>query len=163
MKSSSKESFMSLIISFVISFLIATIGSLATTPSIKGWYSTSIIKPPISPPNWIFAPVWTLLFIFMAIAAYLVWQNRRNNKNANIGLVFYVIQLILNCFWSISFFAMRNPLLAFIVIIFLWITILLTIYYFFKVNKTAAYLMIPYILWVSFASILNCWIYLLNR
>jgi len=161
-KNSFKDTFLPLIISFIISFLIAFIGSSATTPQIKGWYSVSIVKPPISPPNWIFAPVWTLLFIFMAISAYLVWQNRRNNKNANIGLVSYLIQLILNCFWSISFFAMKSPLLAFIAIVLLWITILITIYYFFKVNKTAAYLIIPYILWVSFASILNFWIVLIN-
>jgi len=121
------------------------------------WYA-NLIKPSFNPPGWLFGPVWTLLYIMMGIAFYLVLK-KKNNRTA---IALFIAQLILNTLWTIIFFGMRNPLFAFIEIILLWITILFTIREFYDKSKTAAYLMVPYILWVSFASILTLTIHLLN-
>ncbi|MEO0165173.1 MAG: TspO/MBR family protein [candidate division WOR-3 bacterium] len=137
------------------------IGSLATRQSVSTWYAT-INKPPISPPSWLFGPVWTVLFILMGIAFYLVWNKGLSLTPVKTAIIIFLIQLVLNVVWSFLFFGLRSPLYAFIEIIILWIAILLTIIYFFKVSYVAGYLLIPYILWVSFASILNGWIAVLN-
>lgn len=149
-----------LIISIVIAQLAGIIGSLFTVTSGNSWYS-SITKPSFNPPNWIFGPVWTLLYLLMGISLYFIWTSKKS-KNRKIALYFFFTQLVLNSLWSILFFGLQNPLLAFIEIIILWIAILLTILYSFKVKKTAAYLLIPYILWVTFAAILNFSIFILN-
>ena len=145
---------MKLIISFVIVFLTGFLGSSSTTSQINSWYST-IQKAPFNPPNWVFGPAWTILYILMAISLYLVWQKGK------FPLIF-IIQLFLNFLWSYIFFGLHLPLLAFIDIILLWIFILLTIINFTAINKTAAYLLYPYLGWVSFASILNLFVVLLN-
>lgn len=146
-----------LIIALLLPQLAGFIGSLFTSPKISTWYS-SIIKPSFNPPSWVFGPVWTLLFILMGIALYLVWIEKDNKK----ALTFFGIQLGLNTLWSILFFGLQNPLLALIDIFVLEAFILLTIKEFYKVSKKAAYLLIPYILWVSFAIILNFAIVILN-
>ena len=130
------------------------LGSFFTVSSISTWYVT-LNKPFFSPPNWIFAPVWTILYILMGISLYLVWQRK------SVHSVFWV-QLTSNVAWSIIFFGMKNPTFALVDIVALWVSILLTIKYFYIVSKLAAYLLIPYFLWVSFASILNLMIVLLN-
>lgn len=130
------------------------VGSFFTVSSIPTWYVT-LNKPVFSPPNWIFAPVWTILYILMGISLYLVWQKGK------VPFIFW-IQLILNTVWSIVFFGMKNPALALVDIIALWIIIILTIKSFYKISKTAGYLLIPYLLWVSFAAILNLAIVILN-
>jgi translocator protein len=140
-----------------LSLLAGIIGALFTKTGPGSWY-TQIIKPSFNPPNWIFGPVWTLLYILMGIALYLAIKNKIGKK----GIILFASQLILNTLWTIIFFGMHNPLLAFIEIILLWITILMTILEFYKKSPAAAYLMIPYILWVSFASILNLTIHILN-
>ena len=150
-----------LISSIVVCFLAAALGSYFTAPSIPTWYA-SINKPSFSPPNWIFGPVWSLLYLLMAIAAYLIWQKGLDNKAVQIALVLFAIQLGLNSLWSIIFFGWHSPFYAFIEIIFLWLSILLTIIQFFSLSATAGWLMVPYILWVSFASILNCFVMILN-
>jgi len=155
-----KKSILPLLISILIVFSFGFIGSLFTTPSIATWYAF-INKPLFSPPNWIFAPVWTLLYILMGISAFLIWKKRDNLKTKQ-ALIFYGIQLILNALWSIIFFGMHNPGLAFLEIIILWLFILITLIKFYKINKTAGILFIPYLLWVSFASILNYAIWMLN-
>ena len=137
--------------------LVAYIGSAATTPSIPGWYQT-LIKPSFNPPNWIFAPVWTTLFIMMGTAAGLIWD--RAHKQSGIALVIFSLQLALNLLWSILFFGYHSPFLAFIEIIFLWLAILATILSFWKISKTAGILLLPYICWVSFAMFLN---FIINR
>lgn len=148
-----------LIISILIPFVASAIGSLFTANSISNWY-VDLIKPSFNPPNWIFGPVWTMLYLLMGIALYLIWVKKsKNNKPAFIA---FGVQLFLNAMWSILFFGLKSPLYAFIEIIVLWVAILTTIIYFYKVNKTSAYLLIPYILWVSFAAILNLAILLLN-
>ncbi|MDD5433136.1 MAG: tryptophan-rich sensory protein [Candidatus Pacebacteria bacterium] len=135
------------------------IGSFFTTPSIGSWYA-ALSKPSFNPPNWIFAPVWTLLFFLMGISLYLVWSafpkdaEGEEIKKRTAVLVFFQ-QLGLNILWSALFFGLHNPLLAFIEIIALWFGILMTIFYFAKISKAAAWLLVPYILWVSFAAFLN--------
>ena len=156
----SKKHLFPLLISILIVFSAGFISSLFTTPNISTWYAF-IIKPSFSPPNWLFAPAWSLLYILMAVAAFLVW-NKRNNPKTKSALMFYGIQLILNALWSIIFFGMHNPGLAFLEIIFLWSFILITLIKFYKINKTAGLLFIPYILWVSFASILNLFVWMIN-
>jgi len=152
-------SWLKLIITLIICLGIGWVGSFFTTPSIATWYQT-LNKSFLNPPNWVFAPVWTLLFILMAIAWYLIWINPKQNKKAHL---LFVIQLILNLLWSFCFFYLHNPLLALLEIVVLWVFILLTILSFYKISKPAAYLLIPYIAWVSFASILNASLWWLNR
>jgi translocator protein len=149
--------FWKLIISIIIPFLASVIGSLFTASSVSTWY-VELIKPSFNPPSWVFGPVWTILYLFMGISLYLVWTSTFNKK----AITFFGIQLTLNVIWSILFFGLQQPLFAFIEIIFLWVFILLTIIYFYKINKTASYLLMPYILWVTFAAVLNLAIFLLN-
>jgi tryptophan-rich sensory protein len=147
-----------LIVSIAIPLIAGFIGSIFTTKSIPNWYAT-IQKPSFNPPNWIFGPVWTTLFILMGIALYLVWTSGKAN---NAALWIFGIQLALNVLWSIIFFGLHSPLWAFVDIIALWLAILATIISFFSVSPPAAYLLVPYILWVSFATILNWKIMVLN-
>lgn len=146
-----------LIISIVLPFLASVIGGLFTASSVSSWY-IALIKPPFNPPSWVFGPVWTSLYLLMGVSLYLVWI-KKYDKNA---FTFFGIQLVLNALWSVLFFGLRSPLFAFIEIIFLWIAILITIFYFYRINKISAYLLLPYILWVSFAVILNLAIFILN-
>lgn len=148
-----------LIISIIICQSAGWIGSIATITGVNSWYLT-LTKPSFNPPSWVFAPVWTALFILMGISLYLIWQSK--HKNQVRAAIVFLIQLGLNILWSFLFFYFQNPLAAFIEIIILWIFILLSIIYFYKINKIAAYLLIPYILWVSFAAFLNFNLYLLN-
>jgi tryptophan-rich sensory protein len=151
-----------LIISVLACLLAGFVGSAATMPSIPTWYA-SLQKPAFNPPNWIFAPVWTTLFIMMGVAAFLVWDKGLENKKVRISLAIFCLQLLLNVLWSVLFFGMHSPLYAFIDIMMLWASILATIIYFHRISAAAAYLLIPYILWVSFASALNLFIVILNR
>jgi translocator protein len=154
-----KINYFKLITSIIICQLAGIIGSFFTVSSVSTWYLT-LNKPFFNPPSWVFGPVWITLYFLMGISLYLIWNNY--NKDSKLAVTFFSIQLVLNSLWSILFFGLRNPLLAFIEIIVLWAFILLTIIYFYKKSKTAAYLLIPYILWVSFAAILNFAIYYLN-
>ena len=151
-----------LLVSIGVCLLAGVTGSIFTMPAIPTWYA-ALNRPPLAPPNWIFGPVWTTLFIMMGIALYLVWQKGTEKKEIRNAMVIFGVQLVLNTFWSVLFFGMQNPLYSFIEIIFLWLAILLTIIYFSKISKPAAWLLVPYILWVSFASYLNLAIYLVNR
>jgi tryptophan-rich sensory protein len=151
----------SLIFALVLCFAAAALGSVFTTSSITTWYAT-LDKPVFSPPNWIFGPVWTVLYICMAIALWLVWNTKTKKKEKPTGEKYFYIQLILNSLWSIVFFGLHNPFLAFAEIIVLWIMIYLTIKNFLSVSRTAGWLLIPYITWVSFASILNLSVAILN-
>lgn len=150
-----------LLISFGATFLVAAIGSLSTTSQIQGWY-VFLNKTVITPPNWVFGPAWTLLFILMALAVFLVWRRRGADKKENTALILFGIQLILNVMWSIIFFGSHQILLAFFEIILLWVAILLTIIWFAKSSKLAAWLLVPYIGWVSFAAVLNFLTWLAN-
>ena len=149
------------ILSILVCFAFGAIGGLATSSSVDTWYQT-INKPSFNPPNWIFGPVWSLLYLLMGIAFALVWHSTRGLQFKSKAYTFFAIQLILNSLWSIAFFGMQSPLFGIVVIATLLIFIILCIKSFLKINKTAAYLMVPYLLWVSFASILNVSIFILN-
>ena len=150
-----------LISSILICQLAGIIGSVFTSSSVSTWYA-ALQKPSFNPPNWVFSPVWITLFVLMGISLYLIWDKGIKSKYSKIAVIIFGAQLVLNILWSVLFFGLRSPLSAFIEIIFLWTAILVTIIYFFKISKPAAYLLIPYILWVSFAVILNYSILILN-
>ncbi len=156
------KNFIKAIASVVICELAGVLGSAFTAPSIPNWYA-SLAKPQLAPPNWVFAPVWTALFALMGIAAFLVWNKRREEKGVKIALAIFIIQLALNVLWSFIFFGLHSPGAAFIEIIFLWLAILATITSFAKISKPAAWLLLPYIAWAGFAAYLNWSIYALNR
>lgn len=147
-----------LALSILIPQLAAIFGSIFTTPSINTWYA-SLNKPPITPPNWFFAPMWTTLFLLMGIALYFIWNNKKKTK---LALTLFGIQLCLNALWSLIFFGLQSPLFGLIEIIFLWFFILITIIEFRSIDKKAAYLLIPYLAWVTIATILNFSIVWLN-
>lgn len=151
-----------LVISLIAPQLAGLIGSVFTTSSVTGWYST-IIRPELAPPNWIFGPVWTILFVLMGIALFIVWKKGDSQKKkVKTVLYLFAAQLILNTLWSIIFFGFRSPGWAFFEIVFLWIAILATIVSFARVSRLAAWLLLPYLAWVSFASYLNYSIWILN-
>jgi benzodiazapine receptor len=149
-----------LIISITIPLLIGFFGSIFTSQSINTWYVT-LQKPEFNPPNWIFAPVWTILFIFIGISFFWVWQQNFGGQKTK-AITIYSIQLILNWLWSILFFGLQKPLYSFIEIIILLIIIIVNAVIFYRITPKAGYILIPYILWVSFASVLNLFIVLLN-
>lgn len=136
------------------------LGALATTPEIEGWYQT-LDKPAWNPPDSVFGPVWTTLFVMMAIAAWLVWKPQGLQASV-MPLTFFAIQLVLNIAWSWIFFGLHQPGWAFVEIVILWLAIVLTTVAFFQSSKLAGWLMIPYLAWVSFASVLNFTIWRLN-
>jgi benzodiazapine receptor len=151
-----------LLISIAVCQLAGFIGSLFTTPAIPNWYA-SLNKPSFTPPNWLFSPVWISLYFLMGISLFIVWHVGFKEQNVKIAIAIFAIQLILNSLWSVVFFGSKSPLGGFIVIIFLWIAILATIISFFKISKAAGILLTPYILWVSFAAVLNFFLFWLNR
>jgi benzodiazapine receptor len=150
------------IVCLVLTFTAAFIGSLFTREAIPDWYA-GLNKPSFTPPNWLFAPVWAVLYLLMAISAVIVWQKGLAKPYVRIALITYLIQLILNALWSVIFFGLKMPMVAFIEILLLWTAIGLTILAFAAVSIPAAVLLVPYILWVSFAAVLNFFIWLLNR
>lgn len=155
------QKFLKLFLAVVICQGAGIVGSIFTTPSISTWYKT-LIRLELAPPNWVFGPVWTTLFLMMGIALFLVWEKDHKSKLAKIALAVFGVQLVLNTLWSILFFGLQNPFVAFIELIFLWLAILATIILFAKISKPAAWLLVPYILWVSFAGYLNFSFYSLN-
>jgi tryptophan-rich sensory protein len=149
-----------LVASIILCQLAGFLGSLFTTPAIPTWYAT-LRKPFFTPPNWIFSPVWISLFILMGISLFMVWR-RQDHPQFKIAFIFFFVQLILNVLWSAAFFGLRSPLFGLIDIVLLWAAILVTIKSFFKVSKTAGLLLTPYLLWVSFAVLLNFVLWVLN-
>jgi len=150
-----------LIISIALPLAAGFVGSAFTSSAIPVWYAT-ITKPALNPPSWVFAPVWTVLYVLMGVAAFLVWREGLRRKDVKIALGMFTIQLLLNTLWSIIFFGLQSPGGALIEIFFLWAAILATILTFAKVSKPAAWLLLPYILWTSFAMYLNYSIWMLN-
>jgi benzodiazapine receptor len=137
-------------------------GSLFTRPAIPSWYAR-LQKPSFAPPNWLFAPMWISLYLLMALAAYLVWRKGLGSRGVRLALAVFLVQLLLNALWSPVFFGLRAPLAGAVVIVVLWLAILLTMVLFWNISRPAAWLLLPYLLWVSLASALNISIYLLNR
>lgn len=157
------KNFVKLIIAIAVCELAGIVGSLFTMPAIRsGWYA-ELAKPALNPPAWIFGPVWTVLFAMMGIAVFLVWKKGFDRRDVKISLMIFDTQLLLNIFWSIIFFGWRSPGWAFIEIIFLWIAILTAIIMFAKISRSAMWLLLPYIFWVSFAGYLNFSIWQLSN
>jgi len=150
-----------LIVSIIICQFAGLIGYLFTRPAFPTWYA-SLRKPFFTPPDWVFGPVWIILYILMGIAASLVWQNTLDPKQTRNALILFGVQLVLNAFWPFMFFGLKSPLAGLITISILAAAILLTIQRFLGVSRTAGILLIPYFLWVSFASGLNLSIWYLN-
>lgn len=142
---------------------VGILGSVLTASQIQTWYLTEVIRPSFSPPNWLFGPVWTILYALMGIALYLVWEQKKRNKEWRAAIAIFFVQLFLNAIWTPIFFGMHALGFAFGVIIAMWLAIVLTIIVFYRQKKVAGYLLIPYLLWVSFASVLNGAIWYLNR
>lgn len=153
------------IIGLVVSILLAqtagVLGAWATATSVREWYPT-LTKPFFTPPNWLFAPAWTTLYTLMGIAAYLVWSEGTSKGVVQIALAAYVVQLLLNAAWSPVFFGLRAPGPGLIIIVLLWVAIVVTITWFARVSSIATWLMVPYLLWVTYAAALNFEIWRLN-
>lgn len=149
-----------LIFAILICEGVGILGSFFTVSTIGTWYVT-LTKPSFSPPDFLFGPVWTSLYALMGISFYLIWTAKAKSKHQ--AVKFFLVQLGLNALWSIIFFGLKKPGLAFIEIVALWVAIFLTIKTFQKISKVASYLLYPYFVWVSFASVLNLFIWVLNR
>ena len=141
-------------------YAVASISTVITVPSISTWYAT-LAKPSFNPPNQVFGPVWTLLYTLMAIAAWLVWRHP-DSKLRRAGLIWFGIQLFFNFAWSFLFFRSHQAILAFGDILLLALAIAISMSYFFRVSKAAGWMMVPYLAWVSFASVLNFAIWQMN-
>jgi len=155
------KNFLKLLAAIVVAESAGIIGSLFTYKSIPTWYA-ALSKPSFNPPSWLFAPVWTGLFLLMGIAAFLIWKKGLKRRDVKIALGTFAFQLVLNTLWSILFFGLHKPLVAFCEIVVLWAAILWTILLFCKISKAAAWLLVPYIIWVSFAAVLNFSLMMLN-
>ena len=155
------QKILKIVLVVVLCVTVGYLSGLVTRESILTWYVT-LNKPSFNPPNWVFAPVWTLLYIMMGVAAGMIWTSNSEEQTTKKALGFFAIQLGLNALWSYLFFGLHNPLLALIEIILLWLMIFETYNLFKKIHKTAGFLMLPYLVWVSFATILNASIWWLN-
>ena len=147
-------------VSIAVCFAAAALGSMFTTPEIAGWYAR-LNKPGWTPPNWVFGPVWSTLYLMMAVAAWLVWREH-GVRGAVVPLVLFAAQLLLNTLWSILFFGLHRVGLALADIVLLWGAILVTMLAFWRVSPLACWLLLPYLLWVTYASALNFSIWRMN-
>ena len=141
-------------------FAVSVIGAAATATSVNSWYA-SLVKPPFNPPNWLFGPVWTVLYIIIALAAWRIWRSPENPAR-RLGLVLFAIQLALNLLWSILFFGLQQPGIALAEIGVLLAFIAATGHFFLRVDRLAGLMFLPYLLWVAFAAVLNLSIWMLN-
>lgn len=149
------------LISIALPQLAGFFGSYFTIDAIDGWYRT-INKPSFNPPDYVFGPVWTALYLMMGIALYLVWKEGASVPRVKFAMGIFFVQLAFNSLWSLVFFGGENPGGAVFVIFILWLLILANIFAFARISKVAAYLLVPYLLWVSFATVLNFQIWMLN-
>lgn len=156
------KNWIKLVVSLALPLSVGGFAGLFTQPEIDGWYKT-IQKPEWQPPNGLFGPVWTTLYAMMGFAFYLVWKSTAPVAAKRPAIALYLIQLVFNFFWSFIFFRQHQIGWALVDILVLWVFILLTIFAFARISKAAAWLLVPYISWVSFATLLNYAIYTLNR
>jgi len=161
MKLSDIPYWVKIVIGILICNGVGLLVSGVTLDAIPGWYA-QLNKPSFNPPNWLFGPVWTVLYTLMGISAATIWEAGAERPEVKKALNIFAIQLVLNGLWSYLFFGYKNPLFAFIEILWLLIAIVVTILHFKNIKSWAAWLLIPYLLWVIFAAILNFSIYLLN-
>jgi tryptophan-rich sensory protein len=151
-----------LVIAVALPLVVAALSGLATSKGVETWYPT-LVKPSFNPPAWVFGPVWTVLYIMMGVAAYLVWIRGIDTDGVRVALTVFVIQLALNGLWSILFFGMHQPGWALVEIVVLWAAIGATVLLFWRVAPAAGALLLPYWAWVSFATVLNGSLWWLNR
>ena len=155
-----KHPYLGLVIFLVVCFAAAGIGGAVTTPKIATWYA-ALAKPSWNPPNWIFGPVWSALYFCMAIAAWLVWR-QKGFTDAKFPLTLFAVQLVLNVLWSCIFFGFEKPGFAFVEVLLLWTAIAATMATFWRLSMIAGVLFVPYLAWVTFASVLNFVVWRLN-
>jgi len=151
-----------LIIAIALPLAVGGLSGFATAGGVSTWYPT-LVKPSFNPPAWVFGPTWTVLYIMMGVAAFLVWRRGLDANGVSVALTVFAVQLALNGLWSILFFGMQAPGWALVEIILLWLAILATLVLFWRVIPTAGMLLLPYLAWVSFASVLNASLWWLNR
>lgn len=156
-----KQDLPKLVASILVCFLAAAIGSVFTSPQIDGWYA-GLAKPWFAPPNWVFGPVWTTLYLLMGIALFLVWRKGLERPDVRLGVILFGVQLAVNAAWSLVFFGLQSPFAGLVCIVILWVLILATLVQFWKVDRIAGALLIPYLAWVSIATALNHAIWVLN-
>ena len=156
-----KHQWLGLLVFVTVCFVAAGIGGMVTAPSIPSWYA-GLAKPSWNPPNWIFGPVWTLLYVLMAIAFHRILSLAPGTPGRQTAIVAFSVQLVLNALWSVVFFGLHSPLGGIIVIALLWLAILASMARFARLDHFAAVLLSPYIAWVSFAALLNVALYRLN-
>jgi benzodiazapine receptor len=154
------QSLIALMVALLLCYGAAAVGGLASTGGGGTWYA-DLEKPSWTPPSWVFGPVWTALYGMMAVAAWLIWQDRRRRRVAA-PILLFAVQLALNAAWSPLFFAMHRPGLAFADIVLLWLALMATVWLFLRRRAIAGLLLVPYLLWVSFAAALNFTIWRLN-
>jgi len=154
------RSAVALVVCVAVCLAAAGVGGLATSRSVATWYQT-IEKPSWTPPGWVFGPVWTTLYLMMAVAAWLVWR-RAGVSGGRLALTLFAAQLVLNAAWSWLFFGLQNPGAAFVELIVLWLAIVATLVAFWRTTAPAGWLMLPYLLWVTFAGVLNFTIWRMN-
>jgi len=157
----SKQDLPKLIVSILVCFAAAALGSFFTTPQITGWYA-GLEKPWFAPPNWVFGPVWTILYFLMGIALFLVWRKGLERPDVRQGVILFAVQLAFNVAWSWLFFGLQSALAGLVGIVILWVLILATLIQFWKIERIAGALLIPYIAWVTIATNLNYAIWVLN-
>lgn len=155
------KNFFLLVVSLGVSLLAGFLGSLFTVTQSGSWYDL-LIKPSFNPPNYLFGPVWTILFILIALAVFLILKKNLKDKQIKNALVIFGAQLLFNILWSFFFFYLQNPRLAFLEIIALLIIIITMMIKFYEIDKRTVYLLTPYLLWVSFVAVLNYYLWLLN-
>lgn len=156
----SKLQSIKLIVSIIVPLGLGSIAGIFTAQSVPEWYAT-LNRPSFNPPNWIFGPVWTMLYVLMGISLFMIWKQDMS-KERNLAILVFMLQLLLNFGWSFIFFYFNMIGLALIDIILLWIFIVIMLVFFYKIKPIAAYINIPYLLWVSFATVLNGSYYILN-
>ena len=157
-----KTSIWKLILSIALCELTGIVSSILSGVAINPWFD-SIMKPSWNPPSYVFGPVWSVLYLLMGISLWLVWKSNNSIGKKVVAVTFFFMQLLLNFCWSVLFFKFHSPLLALLDIGLLLILIVITMIHFYKISKTATYLLIPYVIWVAFATALNCSIWILNR
>ena len=151
-----------LVVAVAVPLVVGGISGFATSRGVAEWYPT-LVRPAFTPPSWLFGPVWTLLYIAMGVAAFLVWRRGLATEGVAVALTAFVVQLALNGLWSLLFFGARAPGVAFIEIIVLWVSIVVTVWLFWRLSTAAGVLLLPYLAWVSFAAVLNGSLWALNR
>lgn len=150
-----------LVVAVAVVELIGNLGAIFTLPAISTWYA-SLAKPSFTPPSWLFGPAWIVLYALIGIALYLVWERGAGKPKFRNAMLAFGAQLVLNVMWSFAFFGLHSPAYGVIVIVALWIAILAAVITFYRISRAAAYALVPYLIWVTFAAILNMFVFLMN-